>query len=119
MTIDELGTVLVGGYEYTIDHNDEHDKEMFVTDRMGQHDRLGVRVEIRTDMDDQQKAQTLVHEVFGHAIDCVYMDGQSIGEQSITLLTQGIFQVIRDNPLLVRYIYEAGRDFDISDVDLL
>jgi hypothetical protein len=119
MTIDDLGTILVGGYEYVIDHDDEHDKEMFVMDRMGQHDRLGVRIEIRTDMDEQQKAQTLVHELFGHAIDCVYLDGQGIGEYAIALMTQGIFQVIRDNPVLVQYVYEAGREFNDDDTDLL
>ena len=75
---------------------------------------LGYRnlIQISTTYDKQTQAQTLVHETL-HAINAVYLESREVDEATVAAMAQGWFQVIIDNPHLIKKIWsmaEAERE---------
>ena len=69
----------------------------------GQIDHGLAKISIKSNMDDQIRVQTLLHEII-HAIETQTGRRRELKEPMIDALAFGIYQVMRDNPHLVRMI---------------
>lgn len=80
-------------------------------DKMGSHNGDASRVYIADNLSGHQLANTLLHEVM-HAIwytqglchDCLASNPAGLQEHVVNNMTNGLIQVIRDNPDLVKFL---------------
>jgi len=103
MTYDEIRPIIVGGLEIEV-AEDTHNLQM--VDLMGKFESLQSTIYGRLDVPAQLQAQTLLHEVV-HAISSIYLETVRLDETQCALLSQGLFQVLRDNPDLIEFILDA------------
>ncbi len=94
-------TVKVGGHTYTVQRRIWEERDD--VDGQTLH-RLRL---IRLDGRDPDPRDTLVHEIL-HVIDYVYNAGQ-LDEGTVRRLGEGIYQVLRDNPVWVRSFLPKAR----------
>jgi hypothetical protein len=69
----------------------------------GQIDHGAALINIKANMDKQVQAQTLLHEIL-HGIEVQTGRRRELKEPMIDALAYGIYQVMRDNPQLVKMI---------------
>jgi hypothetical protein len=69
----------------------------------GQIDHGAALISIKANMDKQVQVQTLLHEIL-HSIEAQTGRRHELKEPMIDALAYGIYQVMRDNPELVRMI---------------
>lgn len=101
MNLDEIGPLRIGGYQIPIEIDNQH---CHMTGVLGRYAGDDTKIIQRDDnLPKQVIAQTCLHEVM-HAINEVYIEGIDIDEHIIAMLSQGLFQVMQDNPDLVFYI---------------
>ena len=102
MRLDELQPIIVAGLDYAVipDYNNKLIQEK---NRVGEHNQIQLTLEVCVDIPLLLQAQTLLHELF-HAIGAVYMEGRLLDEVDVAALSQGFFQVLRDNPDLVEFL---------------
>lgn len=102
MRLDELQPIIVAGLDFAV-VPDYDNKLLQNGNRLGEHDPVQLTLEICVDIPLLLQAQTLLHELF-HALGQVYMEGRLLDEVDVAALSQGFFQVLRDNPDLVEYL---------------
>ena len=66
----------------------------------GSTDMTRGTIRISTDSHDAYQLQTLLHETC-HAIQFTYLEGFTVDHHIIAAMSQGIFQLLRDNPKLM------------------
>lgn len=82
---------------------------------MGQWRPLESSIRYRDDCHIEVQAQTILHELC-HAISSVVHEaGPYLTEEQVAPFSQGLFQVIRDNPDLIHCILIAGHE--VTDED--
>ena len=100
MDFTELGPIIVGGFDYEI---------VYDTKRLRDDCNAGVTeshygtITLRDDYNPQFMMQTLLHEI-QHAIGYTWLGWEPLDEKQVEALAQGWFQVLRDNPRLLRAI---------------
>lgn len=102
MRLDELQPIIVAGLDFAV-IPDYDNKMLQNSNRVGEHDPVQLTLEVCMDIPLLLQAQTLLHELF-HAIGQVYMEGRLLDEVDVAALSQGFFQVLRDNPDLVEFL---------------
>ena len=102
MRLDEINPIIVAGLDYGI-IPDYTNKLIQEKNRIGEHDPINLTLEVCVDVPLLLQAQTLLHELF-HALGAVYMEGRLLDEVDVAALSQGFFQVLRDNPDLVEFL---------------
>jgi hypothetical protein len=106
MKITDIEQVFVGGFVYNVRADNETNIYLTQNNLQAEHDPFTMEFKVSTALSEQGQAQSLVHEVI-HAIVRVY-GAQDVCEPGVEALSQGIFQVLRDNPNLVVFIATAG-----------
>lgn len=117
MKIQDIGVIYVGGFEYSVVSDAESDAYLVHAGLQAEHDGYYSVIKVSTAMDEQCTAQNLMHEV-QHAIVRVY-GARHTDEEGIEALSQGWFQVVRDNPGLLEFVTTAGvvLDEDVDEVE--
>jgi hypothetical protein len=93
--------VKVGGIRYKVSYIPNLKDDGRPLD--GQIDHSLAEISIKANMDEQIMAQTVLHEIL-HAIESQTGRRHELKEPMIDAIAFGIYQVIRDNPQLVRMI---------------
>ena len=101
MPLSDIMRLKVGGFWYAV--TEERDDALDSACLVGEHDRGNLTLSVKSTLDEQAKALCLVHEVT-HAISSVYCSGCELSEEAVEGVAQGLFQVIRDNPVLTNYV---------------
>jgi hypothetical protein len=101
MSLSDIMRLKVGGFWYTV--TEERDDALDSACLVGEHDRGNLTLSVKSTLDEQAKALCLMHEVT-HAISSVYCSGCELSEEAVEGVAQGLFQVIRDNPILTNYV---------------
>ena len=105
MDIDNLGPIYLGGYAIKVE---DASKELCDRGLMGFMSTLNMKIQIRTeDTSGQVAAQCLVHETL-HAIDEIYSEGNNLTEAQVASISQGLYQLIVDNPDFLAAIQREG-----------
>ncbi len=94
-------TMKIGGFDYTILHNNETDKELEDIGNYGAHSEILRRIEISTRISPQQKSLVFIHEIL-HAIDDIYLAREINNDGTIKKLANGLFQALEQ--LGVRFV---------------
>ncbi len=92
--------IKVGGFDYTVEVSESHNKELSANSNWGEHSGMLRRIRISSECSPQQFSQTFMHESL-HAIDTVYQDGK-MNEVATSALANGLLQVFEQ--LGVRFI---------------
>jgi len=93
MNVEIPDSIRVGGYVYEIVSDKETDKILIAEGFVGRADHQELKIKIRTDLNDQMKVNTFLHETL-HCIDNVY-NGNELDEKVIDVLANGLHQVIK------------------------
>ena len=94
-------SIKIGGFDYTVRHTKESDKELEDADMWGSHSERQRRIDLRTDCLPQQKSASFIHECL-HAIDTIYLNRQIGDEKIIRGLGSGLLQILEQ--LGVRFV---------------
>ena len=111
MNFDELGWIRVGGFHVSVVDGTEALEYQSLDGAWLGSEHL---IQIRTNIDPQSQAETLVHEIC-HAINAVYLEPCELTEAVIALFSEGLFQVIVDNPQLLAEIVRCAEEGDNAD----
>ena len=109
MALSDIMRLKIGGFWYTV--TEERDDALDSACLVGEHDRGNLTLSIKSTLDEQAKALCLMHEVT-HAVSSIYCSGHELEESVVEGVAQGLFQVIRDNPVLANYLsspYEPSK----------
>ena len=97
MPLSDIMRLKVGGFWNTV--TEERDDALASACQVGEHDRGNLTISVKSTLYEQAKALCLMHEVT-HAISSVFCSGCELSEEAVEGIAQGLFQVIRDNPVL-------------------
>lgn len=100
--------ILIGTVRFTVEVTP--DTELWRRSRLdllGREDYKTATLSIREGMPQDVEAQVLMHEIF-HALESA--GGFTFTEKEIRGMNNGLFQILRQNPQLVEYIVNAGRE---------
>ena len=100
MQVTDVSPVYVAGFTIPIEIETH---PLQVAHQLGQYLGDEPRIIIRGDVPPQMMAETVLHEVL-HAIGGLYLESQEISEHMISMLAQGLLQVIQDNPEFTKYV---------------
>jgi len=89
--------IKIGGFYYKVEKRKSNDKEKN-SNNWGITYHSDKLILIDKDINEQQQIQTFFHEIL-HCIDVIY-NSRQLTEESIERLSQGIYQVLKDNRLL-------------------
>ena len=110
MNISAIKTIKVAGYVYTI--RLDMDDALRGSDSSGFNDEATGEIHILSSLGPQSRRQTLLHEVV-HCVVTSYCSGAGdIDEGVIEGISQGVNQVLRDNPKLVKFL--TAPDAEVS-----
>ena len=100
--------VKLGGFVYTITLDDTVLEELGACGAVN-HERLDMRLAGESDLSPQQTRLSLLHESV-HAVAQVYGagTGEDLLEAWVEAISNGLFQVLNDNPDVVRFVLDAG-----------
>ena len=87
----------------TVYHLPERDDYLDGKGNLGETDPNTLIILVHTEMEQQKRRVVAWHEVL-HAVTNAYNTGSELSEEQVRGLTEGTFQVMRDNPELMRYI---------------
>ncbi len=105
MDIDNIGPVYLGGMAITIE---TASAELTMRGLLGFTNMMEAKIQVRTEgVAGQAVAQTLTHELL-HAVDHVFCLGDELSEAQVTALSQGLYQLIVDNPGIIAAIQAEG-----------
>ena len=100
MKPDNIEPIRVGGFYMKVeDRTEQLQYQGVVASFEGGTSTIGISTNYSADV----QAQALLHEI-GHAIESVYLEGDALTERQLSAFTQGWYQVLRDNPHVVRLI---------------
>ena len=100
MKPDNVAPIRVGGFYIKVkDRTNQLQYQQVVANFEGGTNTIGISTNYSVDV----QAQALLHEI-GHAIEAVYLEGDALTERQLSAFTQGMYQVIRDNPHVIRLI---------------
>lgn len=104
MDVTKLSPIKVGGFAFKVIDDSE---VLNAAGLVGQTRTMDVVIALRAgNVPDSYVTQSALHEVL-HAIADIYMETEQPNESTIASMSQGLFQVLRDNPKLVKAITEA------------
>tara|TARA_Y100000310_G_scaffold293301_1_gene322795 strand:+ start:665 stop:985 length:321 start_codon:yes stop_codon:yes gene_type:complete len=105
MNVKSISPIVVGGYRYKVTTPTTYLRDLNL---WAQQDLELMEIKVRDYLPSQHMAASLLHEVV-HAIFTSYHGGEQLPESCVESLAQGLYQVILDNPKLVKYVQEAHR----------
>ncbi len=82
----------VGGFDYSLEMSEYHDRELWDAENWGEHSVKLRRIRISTGCSVQQFSETFWHEII-HAVDTVYQ-GSKLSNDEVAALSNGLFQVL-------------------------
>ena len=85
----------IGGFDYTIEQNTTFKQEGLAGEAC--HDELKIKLDVNSV--GQFKDMSFIHELF-HCIDCYY-NNNSLKEEVIARLSNGLYQVLKDNNFII------------------
>lgn len=104
MKVLDVKQVRVGGFDVAVENRTEQlQYQGLIGCFMGRESIIGISKAVSEAL----QAQALLHEVC-HAIESTYLEGDELSERQLSALSQGLFQVLRDNLDFVRAV--TGRD---------
>lgn len=114
MLVQEVGPLSIGGYKIDVAIENQH---LEIAGLLGRYLNDDTKIMLRDTMPKQVIAETLLHEVM-HAIAEVYLEGMPDGihEHVIAVLSQGLFQVLQDNPDFTFFVAGGYEEIDCEDV---
>ena len=98
----DVSPLRVGGFVVPVEIENQH---LHVAGLVGRYLGDEPRIIIRDDLTAQTIAETVLHETL-HAIVEIYLEGMAdnISEHVVAMISQGLFQVLQDNPELTEYV---------------
>lgn len=101
MDLTKVSPLYLGGFEIPV--VDESDK-LKLAGLVGYYDGDEPSIQLRSvGVGEQSQAQTLLHEAL-HAVAYIFLEGEEVGERVVAGMSQGIFQLLADNPGFVDVI---------------
>jgi len=97
--------IRVGAIEYRVIDWNYQDAQS--AERNGECDRGNRIIRIREDLNDDDKARVLLHEVLHAAYDMGALDDGCTEEKVVTVLANQVTAIWRDNPAFVRFMNAA------------
>jgi hypothetical protein len=98
--VNKVATVKIGPFYYSVEYIPDLRDESGKLDGRIRHSQT--RIQIEADLNQQMTAQTLLHEILHAVVSQIAMP--SLKEEVIDSLATGVYQVIRENPQLVKMI---------------
>ena len=109
MKLQEIDDIIVGGLVIEVN---TPTADLINNGLLGHYLPAQLEVGVRNDLPLQLQANVLTHEVT-HAVANVYCEGLGLNEAQVAGIAQGFYQVLSDNPNLVRFI--TMRELDDDD----
>jgi hypothetical protein len=79
------------------------------SERYAECDRVALVIRVREDLPEQFKAECVLHETLHAAYDMAGLESGDPEERTVSLLSNQLAAIWRDNPDLVAYLSEALR----------
>ena len=113
MKLQDIDDILVGGLVIEVN---TPTADLINNGLLGHYLPAQLEIGIRQDLPLQLQANVLTHELI-HSIANVYCEGLNLNEAQVAGIAQGMYQVLTDNPDVVKFITMRGPDNDERDMD--
>tara|TARA_B100001123_G_C15090171_1_gene939293 strand:+ start:357 stop:779 length:423 start_codon:yes stop_codon:yes gene_type:complete len=120
MKLQDIGDIIVGGLVIEVN---SPTADLINNGLLGHYLPAQLEIGVRNDLPLQLQANVITHEVT-HAIANVYCEGLGLNEAQVAGLAQGFYQVLTDNPDLVKFMVmrefnEAYTPLEKRDMDTI
>ena len=115
MKLQEIDDIIVGGLVIEVN---TPTADLINNGLLGHYLPAQLEIGIRQDLPLQLQANVITHEVT-HAIANVYCEGLGLNGAQVARIAQGFYQVLTDNPDLVRFITMRELDDDERDMNTI
>ena len=103
MSLKDVTSVRVAGVDFRVECIDLRDKKL-----LGYIDIEGQKVYVGTGNKPSVEVTTVLHEIILHLGSTHYLSHrQELKETQVEQLAKGMFQILKDNPLLLEYLYQS------------